>query len=45
MFGMGEYGRKLAREILDEHLRLVIEDLRETGLGLAATYLESKREV
>lgn len=39
-FGLGEYGKKLADEILDDYLRSIVEKLRETGLGLAAAYLE-----
>lgn len=44
IFGMGEYGRQLAKEILGQHTDLIIKDLMETGLGLASTYLEGKRD-
>lgn len=45
LFNMGAYGRELAKEILEDHLRVVIDDLHDAGLGLAATYLENKHGI
>lgn len=42
-FGLGEYGKKLADEILDDQLEIWLQELRDTGLGLAASYLENIR--
>lgn len=44
-FGLGKYGVDLADEILKDYLRDVIADLHGAGLGLAATYLETKHNV